>query len=211
MTHLTFEEISELAEGGGGGAGESTHITECETCRTSLARVRRLLADAHALPREVAPPPEVWNAVRVRVAAEKRVRGSTRWWHNGWLATAAAVVLVIGTATFMTLVSRGRSSKAKALLVNTAPASPALFAVDKNYVVTIRELRATLESQRPTLAPSTAQTVERSLRIIDDAIAEARAALAADPANQALVDILASHYERQVDLLQRATELSSSL
>jgi len=111
----------------------------------------------------------------------------------------------------MTLVSRGRSSKAKAIMANTAATSPALFAVDKNYVVTIRELRASLETQRPSLAPSTVQTVERSLRVIDDAIAAARAALAADPANQALVDILASHYERQVNLLQRATELSSSL
>jgi hypothetical protein len=90
------------------------------------------------------------------------------------------------------------------------PVSPVLYAVDKNYVATIRELRATLETQRPTLAPSTVRTVEHSLSVIDTAIAEARAALAADPANQYLVDILAAHYERQVDLLQRATELLSS-
>jgi len=209
MMHLTFEEISELVESG----AESRHVQECDACRTSLARVRRLLADAHALPREIAAPPEVWDAVRARVMAEKHVRGATRWWHNGWLASAAAVILVLGTATFMTQLSRGKSSKAKAVMVNPSPilGSPALFAVDKNYVVTIRELRETLETQRPNLAPSTIQTVERSLRVIDDAIAEARAALAADPANQALVDILASHYERQVDLLQRATELSPSL
>ena len=72
------------------------------------------------------------------------------------------------------------------------------------------ELPRTLDSQRATLAPYTVRVVERSLATIDSAIAEARAALAADPANEALVRILSAHYERKVELLQRATELSSS-
>jgi hypothetical protein len=93
---------------------------------------------------------------------------------------------------------------------SVSPAPPVLYAVDKNYVATIRELRETLDAQRSKLAPSTIRTLETSLGVIDAAIAEARAALAADPANQALVDILSARYERQVDLLQRATELSSS-
>ena len=59
------------------------------------------------------------------------------------------------------------------------------------------------------MSPATVRTVERALTVIDSAIAEARAALAADPANAALIDILSAHYERKVDLLQRATELSS--
>jgi anti-sigma-K factor RskA len=227
MTHLTFEEISELADSGqlrsesvdsSSSAAKERHLADCESCRAALSRVRELVAAAHALPREVAPPLDVWDAVRTRVTVEARARGShashtsraARWWHNGWLATAAAIVLVLGTATFMTLASRGRSAKAKAMQIAAPPVSPVLYAVDKNYVATIRELRATLDAQRSTLAPSTVRTVEHSLSVIDAAIAEARAALAADPANQYLVDILAAHYERQVDLLQRATELSSS-
>jgi hypothetical protein len=229
MTHLTFEEISELA-GSREPRAESRepraesrepraesreqHLAECESCRATLSRVRALVDAAHALPRDIAPPDAVWDVVRSRVAADARTRAPratvARWWHNGWLATAAAIVLVLGTATFVTLASRGRSAKAKAMQVAASPASPVLYAVDRNYVATIRELRATLDAQRSTLAPSTIRTVERSLSVIDAAIAEARAALAADPANQYLVDILASRYERQVDLLQRATELSSS-
>ena len=211
MTHLTFDQISELAESG----AEDSHVMACAACRETLGKVRGLLSAAHALPREIAPPLEAWTAVRSRIASDARTRAlrAARWWHNGWLATAAAIVLVFGTATFMALVARGKSSKAKAVMVSAPPptVAPALLAVDKNYVATIRELRATLETQRPTLSPSTIRTVEHSLGVIDVAIAEARAALAADPANQALVDILASYYERQVDLLQRAAELSSSL
>ena len=209
--HLTFDEISELAESG----ADDRHLSECAACRETFVKVRGLLSAARALPRDIAPPPEVWSAVHSRIAHDARTRAMrvSRWWHNGWLATAAAIVLVLGTATFMAVASRGKSSKAKATMVNAVarPVSPALLAVDRNYVATIRELRATLETQRSTLAPSTIRTVEHSLGVIDAAIAEARAALAADPANQTLVDILASHYERQVDLLQRASELSSSL
>jgi CHASE3 domain sensor protein len=78
-----------------------------------------------------------------------------------------------------------------------------------NYVETVARLREALDGQRGALAPSTARTVDRALAVIDSAIAEARAALASDPANAALVDILSTHYERKVELLQRATELST--
>jgi CHASE3 domain sensor protein len=81
--------------------------------------------------------------------------------------------------------------------------------VDMNYVETVASLRETLDSQRGVLAPSTVRTVDRALAVIDSAIAEARAALASDPANSALVDILSAHYERKVELLQRAAELST--
>ena len=230
MTHLTFEEISELADerlaesrehprpfGAHPTEDALAHLAECDSCRRALERVRALVVAAHALPSEIAPPDDVWNVVRARVAADTAAartaapRGHARWWHNGRLATAAAILLVVGTATLMTLASRGRATKAKAMMVQNAPSTAALLAVDRNYVATIRELRATLETERAHLAPGTVKTLEASLAVIDAAIAEARAALAADPANPVLVDLLASHYERQVDLLQRATELSPSL
>ena len=49
--------------------------------------------------------------------------------------------------------------------------------------------------------------MDRSLAVIDTAIAETRAAITDDPNNAALVEILSSHYERKVELLQRASEL----
>jgi len=207
MTHLTFDEISELAERER--SELPSHVRDCAQCSDEIARVRALLASVRALPRDEMPPAELWQGVRTRIHQKPRVAtASHRWWHNGWLATAAALMLIAGTATLTVVLSSGRATKPRATPIAGAPTAPALLAVDKSYVATIRDLRATLETQRPTLAPSTIQVVERSLAVIDAAIAEARTALAADPANQALVDILASHYQRQVDLLQRATELS---
>jgi hypothetical protein len=216
MTHLTFEQISELVESRELKAEslEARHLSECADCRETLRKVRELVSSAHALPRDLAPPPEVWTALRDRVAREPGFRrATTRWWHNGWLATAAAIVLVVGTAILTpNLATRGKASKLKPTQNPSVAMQPVvLLAVDRNYVSTVAELRATLDAQRPALSPSTVRAVERSLAVIDSAIAEAREALASDPANQALVDILSAHYERKVDLLQRASELSSSL
>jgi hypothetical protein len=65
-----------------------------------------------------------------------------------------------------------------------------------------------LHQRRASPAPSTVVVVERSLRIADSAIAEAREALARDPANRALAEIFASNHERKIELLERASELA---
>jgi hypothetical protein len=217
MTHLTFEEINELADGrtrsGGypptGDGQEPTHLESCAECRDTLRRVRSLIAAAHALPRDVAPPPEVWDALQLRVAVRSG-RSRTKWWVGGWVAAAAAIVLLVGSAVLMPPAAnklKGSKPSASAQPV----ASPVMLAaVEQNYVRTVAELRATLDQQRATLSPATIRILERSLATIDTAIAEARAALASDPANQTLVDILSANYEHKLELLQRATQLSPS-
>lgn len=201
MTHLTFDDISELAEQGDAG---NAHLDECARCRETLRRVRALLDATHGLPRDIEPPPEAWTALRERLARTRANAGS-RWWHNGWLATAAGIVLVIGTA----IVTSTTAPRAKGSKLPPTPTPSVVRAVDMNYVETVAHLREALEGQRAGLAPRTVETVDRALAVIDSAIAEARTALASDPANAALVDILSAHYERKVELLQRATELST--
>ncbi len=88
------------------------------------------------------------------------------------------------------------------------PAVPAAVrVVERSYGGVLDELTITLRGQRGALAPATIATLERTLRIIDEAIAEAAAALAADPGNDALLDVLSANYEQKVQLLRRASEL----
>lgn len=208
MTHLTFEQISEIAERGE--SGEDAHLAACAQCRDTLARVQGLLAATRALPRDVEPPADVWPALRARLARE-RTPARASWWHNGWLAAAAAIILVAGTAIVTSTVApRAKASKTGAPAAAAVPIqSAAVLAVEKHYAHTLAQLRETLESERAALSPATIRTVERSLAVIDSAILEARRALAEDPGNGALTDILSAHYERKVDLLQRATKLST--
>lgn len=213
MTHLTFEQISELAETRALRADARDHLDSCAECRATFDRVRRLLDSAQVLPREVAPPADVWSALQARVKATPQ-RAARGWsWNRGWLAAAAAVVLFVGGALLLPWslgTGKGKGAVVQRATPPAAAASPAVVAVERNYEPTLADLRRTLDEQRAALAPTTIRVVERSLAVIDSAIVEARAALAADPANRALIQILSAHYERKVDLLQRATELPSS-
>jgi len=216
MTHLTFEQISELVEHTVPDAPHAAHLTECSECRATYERVRSLVGAARALPHDVEPPAETWTAIRDGMRRERQGASPRRWMGaRPWLAVAAvaAVAAVLVIAIVSLLASRLRApSSAPAAPVATLPSPltvPAVQAVDRSYAGTISDLRAALTTQRAELSPATVRTVERALTVIDSAIAEARAALAADPANDALIDILSAHYERKVDLLQRATELSS--
>jgi len=189
------------------------HLAECDQCRVALERVRALVKSASSLPRDVAPPPAAWQEIRARLSSRAARPERRRWWHSGWLASAAAVVLVAGTATLMLLARPTDQAKAaKFASAPVTPPTPAVVAsVERNYVPTLTELRATFETQRLALAPSTVRTLDHSLAVIDSAIAEARAALLADPASARLTEMLAGYYQRKVEFLKRANTLTSSL
>ena len=80
---------------------------------------------------------------------------------------------------------------------------------ESEYLRTIAELRATLQSQRGVLRPETIAAVEHNLSVVDSAIEEARTALLSDPSNATLLDLLTASYERKVDLLRRAADLGA--
>ena len=88
-----------------------------------------------------------------------------------------------------------------------SPAIAADFGVAR-YDATINELQAALQASRSRLDPHTVQIVEQNLALIDKAIADARAALAADPASPYLNAHLASTMRRKVALLRRVNSLA---
>ena len=69
-------------------------------------------------------------------------------------------------------------------------------------------LQDLLDQQESALAPETVAQLKTSLRTIDEAIVEARNALARDPSNKLLVEMLSANYKQKVDLLRRSTEIT---
>jgi len=99
------------------------------------------------------------------------------------------------------------SSLAQSLLI--VGTSLAAFAIEENnYLRTASMLQDLLDQQEASLAPETVAQLKASLRTIDEAILEARNALARDPANKLLVEMLSASYRQKVDLLRRTTELT---
>jgi hypothetical protein len=90
-------------------------------------------------------------------------------------------------------------------------AAPTAFAAfrpaERSYQSAIADLQGVLESKRGQMAPETAETLERNLRIIDAAIAESRAALEKDPNSRELIDMLSDTYDAKVKVLRQAVEI----
>lgn len=186
-----------------------THLAVCARCAGQLDRLQRLVRDVRLLPDEIAPPAELWSGVRERL--QRAVPASHPPAFSRWQLAAAAVVLVGVTSAITTLLVRRPAIVVERVAPPVTPAALPLVgparAIDADYATTIRQLNEALAEHRAELDPATIAKVETSLRVIDEAIAEARHALAGDPANRTLLDILAANYQRKLELLQRATEL----
>jgi anti-sigma factor RsiW len=195
------------------------HLTSCGACAARLVDLRTLLTATRALPSSMEPPADLWIDVRSAIASRAEARHLPRRhvWERWGLLAAAALVLVVGSSAVTVVLMRQRTSTARVPSVPASVASmahlplpAAMRAIEANYASTASELADALALQRPKLAPATVAKVEASLRVIDDAIAEARRALAEDPANRALLDIFSSNYQQKVELLRRAAELPAS-
>jgi hypothetical protein len=214
--HPAFELLSEFADGElapESAASVQRHVATCVTCREELARLRAIIERAGNLSPRIEPPAGTWSAVRSRLRRQAQSTARRRAWIRDWgLRAAAALVLVAGSSALTVLALRSRMSDRvtatpRPATVLAIPA--AVRAVDRSYAAVLDELTVTLDAQRGALSPETVATLERTLRVIDEAIAEARAALAADPGNGALLDVLSANYEQKVQLLRRVSELSA--
>ena len=75
------------------------------------------------------------------------------------------------------------------------------------YGSEIARLRNLVERRRSQLDPVTISVIERNLRVIDEAIAQCRAALVKDPASRFLMESLNNALETKVELLRTAAML----
>jgi anti-sigma factor RsiW len=173
------------------------HLAGCEACRREAEALERLLAETRALPRSIMPERELWDGIEARLAPRggavtalpTRRRTPLR---PMLLAAAIAGILLGGTAV--------------ALVLRRAPADPAFVAEQQRYLEASAELARALAQEPGHLAPETQAVVRRSLAIVDQAIAEAEAALTDDPGNRALEQMLLARYEQRLELLRRANE-----
>jgi anti-sigma factor RsiW len=216
--HLSLEALSDYTDellARGARAAAERHLTSCAACAGELAELRTLLASSRALP-DMTPPPDLWNDIRASLVAPTRRPTVTSWWLQRGFLAAAAVLLIVVSSTITAVIMRQRTTvipetRAAVAVSPTSVSLPAsMAAIEAEYVGTAAELAEALAAQRSKLAPATVAKVEASLRVIDDAIAEARRALAEDPANRTLLDIFSANYQQKLQLLRRAAELPAS-
>jgi anti-sigma factor RsiW len=187
------------------------HLAACDGCFARLQRMRVLVTHASSLPRTVPAPAGEWQRVRARLDAGGHVAATSPWWTRRSVLLAAGLVLVIVSSTVTALFVSTRQDVAiqpAPLSATTAAVMPRLAALEQEYATVTHDLERELAERKHTLAPETIAAVERSLRTIDAAIAEARAALARDPASETLARLLVAGHDQKVELLRHAARLT---
>lgn len=193
------------------------HIAGCGICQAELESLKQLLARATELPKSMEPPIDAWAGIRATIERDAQVVervppiAGVRW-RPFAVAAAALLVAAISSAGTFLYVTRDGQNTSQASSPSARGATPANLAeftlVENNYLRTAGILEDLLESQQGALAPETVTQLKASLRTIDEAIFEARNALARDPANAMLIEMLSASYRQKVDLLRRTTDMT---
>jgi anti-sigma factor RsiW len=176
------------------------HLASCPACAAAAARLATLSP-------AIEPPPDLWPVIAQRIDAQKVVVAAfgasppaPRWRRPAALVAAALAFLALGSA--LTTFWAGRPQGGAA----SAGAPGADFAtLEVQYQSAAEDILRAVRSGDVALSPWTIAVLERNVRIINDAIAESRDALARDPGNIALREMVLGTYRQKLDLLRRAT------
>lgn len=232
MTHDRYQVmLGEMIDGGLAEADRSQlmrHLSACADCRDELEAISTLRGDARSLPRGIAPPRDLWSGIAARIDERAETptvidlasrRPTVRAWadRRRWAPLAvAAVLLVVASSGITVALMRGTSSEPTVAGASAPPAQDrattafaAFQPAEVEYVSAVTALETELAARRGALAPETIEVIEANLAIIDQAIAEARAALEADPSSVALSRYLSGVYRQKVDLLGSAVKMAT--
>lgn len=211
--HLDDQTLSDLLDGGldaTARAGAEEHLGACDACFTRMQRMRMLVARAASLPDSMPAPANEWQRIRARLHTAGARGVAPPWWTRRGALLAAGLALVIASSGVTALLIRGQN-EAPIQQVDGIPIraalTPHLAALEHEYATVTKDLERQLAERKHTLTPETVAAVERSLRTIEGAIAEAREALARDPGSETLARLLVAGHDQKVELLRQATRL----
>ncbi len=197
------------------------HVAACAECRVVLDDLKAIVVTAPYYEGE-APKRDLWAGIAQGIQAEKevpisgrRATGYGRQFSLGQLIAASlAFAAIAGGSVYVAL----RQPAAGVQLPETVAQDPSPVArrpspgitnastrAGEVYDAAVGDLERVLAEGRDQLDAKTLKVIEDNLRIIDRAIAEARSAIAADPANGYLRGQVAANMRRKLDILRQAT------
>ncbi len=204
------------------------HLAACGECRTLLEELRAVVARAGDL-EDSAPANDLWTRIAQAIQAvpqedeqvidlsariggshpvevDRRVRLSVTQ-----LVAASVIMIMASGAIAWSIRPMAPQAGAVAGAETSAVVLPASLA-DRpalaGYTQEVAQLEALIADHRDELAPNTVRILEKNLAIIDRAIEESSEALAADPGNEYLLEHLGRAFERKVDYLRDASDIS---
>jgi len=192
-----------------------SHLADCEPCRRVLADLRAVAAWAPGF-QGGTPARDLWPGIAAGIEASRTVAfpaAPGRRFSLAQMAAAALLMSALSAGGVWLALGRGGVAPAPAAGITAPAAAPAMTAAlldDPAYDAAVSELTAALAAGRGRLDSATVRVIETNLRVIDAAIEEARAAIAADPSNAYLVTRIRSNMQRKLVLLRQAAYAAGS-
>jgi hypothetical protein len=202
------------------------HIQECDACRALYDDLVRIRDAGAALP-ALDPPGRVWLQIAGRLRQEGRIRevapaARPRPSYAAWLAAAAALVIAAGGFVLLlhrstpptgaqsaSSVSSSRGNAAEPKSVETTVSE--VDAAQSKFEDAISNLEKVTKANQSALDPATSRTINKNLDILDQAIAENRAAVKSEPASAAARETLFEALRQKVSLLQDTIALINEM
>jgi len=205
------------------------HLRECLRCASLVRDIEAIRRDAARLP-VIEPSRDLWAGIAASIetpVVDLKSRAERAPVRRTWQLAAAAVVLMAassGLTYVLTTSDQQTASTAVATDSNATSAPPRVvtprpstgggllvraepMAPEVMYGQEITRLRAILDERRGSLDTATVAAVEKSLKAIDQAILDARAALAGNGQSQFLNGQLNRALEKKLGVLRRVALL----
>ena len=171
-----------------------------------MEREDELITKASGLAQDISPERDLWSGIEEAISRPQRSRWTPRF------AQAAAVVLMIGASSGITWLS----TKDRVQVIEVVPAGIAVqqasfggqYALGVGYQEAHRDLEAQLQVELARLSPEAREEVELNLAMIRGAIGQINEALAEEPDNPLLQELLLQTYKEELTLMQRVGGLT---
>ena len=205
------------------------HLDQCAACRAVLADLQRI-HDLAATLDQPAPPDGVWLQVVGRLRQEGRVQApppvqTAPRSRMALLAIAAGLLITVGASLTVLLPMFGGNPETEQATTQPRPQPTESgdggadvqtiedhFRIAEQHMQTgITKLEEAAKAQESEIDAQTASMLRKNLELIDQAIAESRAALKAEPQSTIARDSLFNALRRKVTLLQETVALMNEM
>ena len=192
------------------------HLETCAACRMLVDDFREIARAAAALDPMV-PPHRVWGRIEQEIRGDRasgtipaRDRVPTLAASWTWLAAAAVLVLAVFIGVrFAPSTSSDPAGAAEAAAAEAVEAE--LKLAEAHYQKAISGLERIASAENSAVDAGTADTLQKNLAVINQAIDESRAAVRAEPASQQAQHSLIENFKTKLALLQDTVALINAM
>ena len=176
---------------------------------------KRKITSLRDLPREIAPPRDLWKGIEAEIAAPAQTVVKAPSHRVRYLATAAVIVaLAVGIwiGRVMLPVPGGVTPAVTAgnVPVDEPGAFHAAYVMGPKYINQRAQLVKDLETRLAQLPPESRAKVLSSLQAINDSKRDLERELGKDPSNALLQELLVNTYQDEMRVLTAVHEAGSS-